>query len=66
MSSPAGKSPYTGYCFPAEVISHASWLYFHFPQSLRIIEELLAARGIIVSHESVRQWARKFGQALST
>jgi hypothetical protein len=24
--------------------------------------ELLAARGIIVSHETVRQWARKFGQ----
>jgi putative transposase len=22
----------------------------------------LAARGIIVSHETVRQWARKFGQ----
>jgi putative transposase len=26
------------------------------------VEELLAARGIIVSHETVRQWARKFGQ----
>ena len=29
---------------------------------LRMVEELLAARGIIVSHETVRQWARKFGQ----
>jgi putative transposase len=27
-----------------------------------LAEELLAARGIIVSHETVRQWARKFGQ----
>src|SRR3954469_14624329 len=27
-----------------------------------MVEEMLAARGIIVSHESVRQWARKFGQ----
>src|SRR5438105_7534518 len=27
-----------------------------------MLEELLAARGIIVSHETVRQWARKFGQ----
>src|SRR5437660_6103867 len=27
-----------------------------------MVEELLAARGIIVSHETVRQWARKFGQ----
>src|SRR5918911_2337270 len=29
---------------------------------LRMVEEMLAARGIIVSHESVRQWALKFGQ----
>jgi hypothetical protein len=27
-----------------------------------VVEELLAARGIIVSHETVRQWALKFGQ----
>jgi putative transposase len=27
-----------------------------------MVEELLAARGIIVSHETVRQWAGKFGQ----
>ena len=26
------------------------------------VEEMLAARGIAVSHETVRQWARKFGQ----
>jgi hypothetical protein len=30
-----------------------------------MVEEMLAARGIIVSHESVRQWARKFGQAFA-
>jgi len=47
---------------PAAVISHAVWLYFRFPLSLRMVEEMLAARGIIVSHESVRQWALKFGQ----
>src|SRR5437016_14091549 len=27
-----------------------------------MVEELLVARGIVVSHETVRQWARKFGQ----
>jgi putative transposase len=42
--------------------SAAVWLYFRFPLGLRMVEELLAARGIIVSHETVRQWARKFGQ----
>src|ERR687895_1363366 len=62
MGSPAAKSPYAGHRFPAEVISHAVWLYFHFPLSLRMVEEMLAARGIVVSHETVRQWALKFGR----
>src|ERR1043165_8474595 len=53
---------YAGYRFPAEIISYAVWLYFRFPLSLRMVEEMLAARGIIVSHETVRRWARKFGQ----
>jgi putative transposase len=30
-----------------------------------MVEEMLAARGIAVSHETVRQWARKFGQAFA-
>ena len=62
------KSPrhprYARHRFPAEVISHAVWLYFRFPLSLRMVEEMLAARGIEVSHETVRQWALKFGQSL--
>jgi putative transposase len=53
---------YTGYRFPPAIISHAVWLYFRFPLSLRMVEEMLAARGIVVSHETVRQWALKFGQ----
>jgi putative transposase len=62
MSSPAATSPYAGYRFPAEVISQAVWLYFRFPLSLRMVEEMLAARGIVVSHETVRRWALTFGQ----
>ena len=27
-----------------------------------MVDELLAARGTIVSHETVRQWTLKFGQ----
>src|SRR3954452_18079515 len=61
----ATKSPYAGYRFPAEVISHAVWLYFRFALSLPMEEEMLAARGIDVSHETVRQWARKFGQSFA-
>src|ERR671917_21520 len=59
---PTRHSRYARHRFPAEVISHAVWLYFRFPLSLRMVEEMLAARGILVSHESVRQWALKFGQ----
>jgi putative transposase len=36
-----------------------------FPLSLRIVEEMLVARGILVSHETVRQWALKFGQGFA-
>ena len=64
MTTPA-RSRYAGHRFPAEIISHAIWLYFRFPLGLRMVEEMLAARGILVSHESVRQWARKFGQAFA-
>ncbi len=30
-----------------------------------MVDELLAARGIVVSHETVRQWALKFGQVFA-
>lgn len=53
---------YTGFRFPQEIIGYAVWLYFRFNLSYRDVEELLAARGVIVSYETVRQWCRKFGQ----
>ena len=34
-----------------------------FPLSLRMIEEMLSERGIVVSYETIRRWGRKFGQA---
>ncbi len=63
--APSACPSYAGYRFSAEIISHAVWPYFRFPLSLRMVDELLAARGIIVSHETVRQWALKFGQAFA-
>ncbi len=53
---------YRRHRFTAEVIAHAVWLYFRFPLSLRMVEDLLAARGVIVSHQTVRLWAEKFGR----
>ena len=52
---------YRGYRFPPEIISHAVWLYHRFSLSFRDVEELLAARGVVVSYETVRQWCQKFG-----
>jgi putative transposase len=39
------------------------WLHFRFPLSLRLVEEMLLERGIVVSYETVRRWALKFGPA---
>lgn len=52
---------YAGYRYPAQIISHAVWLYHRFTLSLWDVEELLAARGISVSYETVRNWCLKFG-----
>ena len=51
--------------FPAEIISHAVWLYHVFSLSLRDVELILAGRGIAVTHESVRRWCLKFGRGFA-
>jgi putative transposase len=45
-----------------EVISHCVWLYHRFPLSFRGIEEMMMERGVVVSHETIRQSCQKFGQ----
>ena len=55
---------YPGYRFPAEIVSHAVWLYHVFGLSLRDVELLLAERGITVTHESIRRWCLRFGPSL--
>ena len=56
---PIARDPvYRRHRFPPEVISHAVWLYFRFPLSLRMVEEMLVERGICVISETVRQWGR--------
>jgi len=48
----SNNSPiYRRHRFPPEVIAYAVWLYFKFPLSLRMVEDLLAERGIIASHQ---------------
>jgi putative transposase len=60
MSKPIS---YKRHRFPPEIIAHAVWLCFRFPLSLRLVEEMLLERGIVVSYETVRRWALKFGTA---
>src|ERR1700680_2722845 len=47
--------------FPAEIISHCTWLYFRFCLSYRDVEELMAERGVAVTYETIRDWSQKFG-----
>jgi putative transposase len=67
QNTPVTDNPlsYAGYRFPPDVISYAVWLYFRFPLSLPMVEELLAACGIELTYESVRRWAVKFGLGIA-
>ena len=56
------SNPYHGFRYPAEVIQHAVWLYHCFSLSLRDVETILAARGVVVSYETICEWSQRFGR----
>ena len=56
---------YRRHRFPGIVIQQAVWLYFCFALSYRDVEDMLAARGIDVSYETLRRWALKFGSIIA-
>ena len=45
---------YRGYRFPPAIISHSVWLYHRFGLSFRDVEDLLAERGVTMTHEAIR------------
>jgi transposase-like protein len=51
-----------GYCFPPDIIARAVWLYFGFHLSFRDVQDLLAERGIVVSHKQL-SWLSSAGRA---
>ena len=51
--------------FPASVIVQAVRWYFRFTLSIRVVEELMAERGIEVSREAIRCWVIKFGPLIA-
>jgi transposase-like protein len=59
MTTSSPSSLYHCHRFPPDVIAQAVWLYFGIPLSLRMVEYLLAERVIIVSHQTIREWADK-------
>ena len=62
LMTPPETPFYKRHRFPAEIISHCVWLYFRFSLSYRDVEEMMLARGVLLSHEAVRYWCRKFDQ----
>ncbi len=44
-----GSSLYNRHRFLAEIIAEAVWLYVRFPLSFRMVEDMLAYRGVVVT-----------------
>ena len=63
MGMSTTSNPFRGYRFPAEIINQAIWLYHCFSLSLRDVELILAARGVVVSYETIREWSLRFGRS---
>ena len=55
-------NPCGSFRFPAEVIEHAVWLCHCFSLSLRDVETILAARGVVVSYETIPERGLRFGR----
>ena len=57
--------PHYRHRFPAEIISHAVWLYHVFSLSPRDVELPPTERGVVVSYETIRRWCGKFGESFA-
>ena len=55
------SNPFRYFNSSPEVIRLAVLMYVKYPLSLRNVEDLLAERGIDISHETVRFWWNQFG-----
>ena len=54
-------NPFRYFNSSPEVIRLVVMMYVRYPLSLRNVEDLLAERGIDISHEAVRFWWNRFG-----
>jgi hypothetical protein len=60
MTTPPATLLYKRHRFPAEIIRHCVWRYFRFSLSYRDVQEMMAERGVIVSHEGFPIASAKF------
>ncbi len=58
------QKPY-GQCFPLSIIGSALWLYHCFLPRQRDVQEVLVKRGVVVSHETLRQWNLEYAPLLT-
>jgi putative transposase len=61
MMTPPATQFYKRHRFPEEIISHCGWLSCRCSLSSQDVQEMMAARGVSVSHAAVNYWGRKFG-----
>ncbi|EEB82359.1 IS6 family transposase [Roseobacter sp. GAI101] len=61
MNLPIDLPPLKGFRYPREIIALAVWAYHRLALSTADVEDLLAARGVIVSREAIRLWVNRFG-----
>ncbi|WP_080458907.1 IS6 family transposase [Roseovarius sp. A-2] len=62
MNIPIHMPRLKGFRYPREIISYAVWAYHRLALSTADVEDLLAARGVIVSREAIRLWVNRFGR----
>jgi len=58
-------SAFSGYRWPRDIILTAVRWYLSYPLSSRQVRELLAERGVDVSHRTILMWAQVFGPLLA-
>ena len=61
MNIPLSTPRLKGFRHPRQIIAYAVWLYHRFALSTADVEDILAARGVLVSREPVRLWVNRFG-----
>jgi len=62
MNIPNNMPRLKGFRYPREIIAYAVWAYHRLALSTADVEDLLAARGVIVSREAIRLWVNRFGR----